>query len=344
MYKSSLVGLMLCLTLLHFNISLHGQNLVPVGLIPVTAETVSIHRNHAYISDGPTLNIFDIADSTAPNLVGSFTFSKNIYGVSVVDSLLYAAIDFDGVGVLDISDPSNPELLSTFKTPGQALSVDGAGSIVAVANRLSGLEVINASNPRAPISQGSYFTEGYAIDVAISNSFGYVLDTPGGLSIVDLSGTDELLVMSTTTTESRFAAVGVTTMPTSTGSNRTIIGLLSTESILELFDGSDPSNPRLISTYQDAERKRTIDFAGAAATVGLVRISIAEATVILTDSYPPYAVQAIDISNPENPRLFGTYSPLSTPSDVAISGELVLLAVNSAADAEAGVHILRLEK
>ena len=109
MYKSSLVGLMLCLTLLQFNIVLHGQNLVPVGLIPVTAETVSIHGDHAYISDGPTLSIFDIGDPTAPGLVGSFTFSKNIYGVSVVDSLLYAAIDFDGIGVLDISDPGNPD-------------------------------------------------------------------------------------------------------------------------------------------------------------------------------------------------------------------------------------------
>ena len=344
MYRCSLIGLALCLTLPQLNIVLDGQDLVPVGLIPVTAETVSIHGNHAYISEGPTLHIFDIADPTAPTLVGAFTFSKNIYGVSVVESLLYAAIDFDGVGILDISNPSNPELLSTFKTPGQALSVDGADSIVAVANRLSGLEVIDVSNPRTPVPQGGYFTEGYAIDVAISNSFGYVIDTPGGLSIVDLSGTGELLVMSTTTTENRSAAVGVTTMPTSTGSNRTIIGLLSTESVLELFDASDPSNPKSISTYQDTERKRTVDFIGAAATVGLVRISIEGSIAILTDSYPPYAVQVIDISNPENPSLFASFSPLGTPSDVAISDQLVLLAVNSAGSSEAGVHILRLEK
>lgn len=129
-------------------VSSQSRTLEFVGVIPGAVTTVHVHDTYAFVSDGPTLRIHDIANPATPVLLGSYTFPQNIYGVDVSGSVAYAAVDFYGLGILDVSNPAAPTLLASFDIPGQALSVAVSNSIVVVANRLSGLEVIDVSDPR----------------------------------------------------------------------------------------------------------------------------------------------------------------------------------------------------
>lgn len=329
-----------------------GQELQLVGVIPGPATTVAVHGDRAYVTDGPTLRIVDVTDPAAPAEAGSFTFPQNVYGVSVSGVTAYAAIDFDGLAVLDVSDPAAPALLGSFRTPGQALSVAVSGSAAAVTNRLSGLEIIDVSDPAAPAPRGDYFTEGYAIDVDAAGSYAYVIDTPGGLSIVDLSGAGELTAAGAQDTVERSAAVSVTTLRSPGGADVTLAGLMSSDSLLELIDVTNPAEPRAAGAYRVTGRPGAGGYlapAAAAATGGLVHVKLDGSRAFLTDAYPPFVVQVVDVSDPAAPVLTATYEPPGPPRDIAVAGRLALLAVGPAPGAGGagaspgpGVLILRL--
>lgn len=321
-----------------------AQPLELVGTIPGPATNVSVHDGRAYVSSGSTLRIVDITRPEAPALLGSFTFPQEVRGVRVSGTVAYVAMDFAGLGILDVSNPAAPQLLSEMETPGQALSVAVSGSTAVVTNRLSGLEIIDVSTPSAPFAQGSYFAEGYAIDVDAYGPYAYVVDTPGGLSIVDLSKTDEVPAEATQPTREPSAAVSVTTLEKPGSSASILVGLMSADSLLELFDVTDPTSPVAVGSFRNEARARPEAFSGAAATVGLVRLRMQGAQAFLTDAYPPFQLQVVDISNPASPALVATYEPPGSPQDIALAGPLVLVALRTGRSDAPGVVILRLRE
>ena len=316
------------------------RTLEQVGFIPGPATTVHLHEGIAYVSDGPTVRLVDVSNPAAPAVLGSYTFPQNVYGVRVSGSVVYAAIDFDGLGILDVSDPAAPALLGSFRTAGQALSVDVIGTTAVVANRLSGLEVIDASDPTAPVSSGSYFTEGYAIDVKAVGSFVYVVDRPGGLSIIDLTQSSESGELDATgmasSAERPATTAAVSLDPDARGA--TLAAIVTTDTLVELFDVSNPSAPAAVGTYRHPDRPAT------GQNVAAPRVRFDGSLAFIADLNPPFLVQVVDLSTPAQPTLVATYEPSGPPRDVSVSGTLVLVAVgdNAEGSGEPGVVILRL--
>ena len=327
--------------------SAQSQTLEPIGMIPGAAATVHVHESRAYISEGPTLRIVNIADPATPTLLGSYTFPMNIYAVRVSGAVAYAAVDFYGLGIVDVSDAAAPALLGALETPGQALSVAISGTTAAVANRISGLELIDVSNPQAPVSRGAYYVEGYAVDVDAAGSFAYVVDGVGGLSIVDLSKSGDVTAESAQPTTENAAAVAVTTLRSSNRANISLAAVVGTESLLELFDVSTPSAPTALGNYRDPARKPTRESPGRAGAGGLVRVRVQGSLAFFTDAYPPYLLRVIDLSDPEKPTPITAYEAPGFIRDLAVSDDLVFLAVaggssDPAISSEPGVLILRL--
>ena len=316
------------------------RTLERVGFIPGPATTVHLHEGIAYISDGPTLRLFDVSDPADPAALGSHTFPQNIYGVRVSGAVAYAAIDFSGLGTVDVSDPANPTPLGSYQTAGQALGVDVSGTTAVVANRLSGLEVIDASDPTAPVSIGSYFTEGYAIDVKAVGSYAYVVDRPGGLSVVDLSQSSEsgeLDAVGTASSAERPATTAaISRDPNAPGA--TLAAIVTTDTLLELFDVSDPSNPVAVTSYRHPDRP------ARGISIALPRVRFDGTLAYIADIFPPFLLQVVDLSDPARPSLVATYEPSGPPRDVSVLGSLVLVAVgnNAEGSGEPGVVILRL--
>jgi len=342
-----LLGLVLCWSGIQLATSAQGQTLEPIGMIPGPAATVHVHESRAYVSDGPTLRIVDVADPAKPTLLGSYTFPMNIYAVRVSGSFAYAAVDFYGLAIVDVSNPAVPALLGALETPGQAISLAISGTTAAVANRISGLELIDVSNPRAPVSRGASYVEGYAIDVDAAASFAYVVDVPGGLSIVDVAKSGDVTAEGTQPTTENAAAVAVTTLRSSASSDITLAAVVGTESLLELFDVSTPSAPTALGTYRDPGREATSQLPGTASAGGRVRVRMQGSLAFFTDAYPPYPLRVVDLSDPAEPTLVTAYEAPGFIRDLAVSDDLVFLAVaagpaGSAGLSAPGVLILRL--
>ena len=194
--------------------------------------------------------------------------------------------------MVDVSDPANPTPLGSYQTAGQALSVDVSGTTAIVANRLSGLEVIDASDPTAPVSIGSYFTEGYAIDVKAVGSYAYVVDRPGGLSVVDLSQSSvsgELDAAGMASSAERPATTAaISRDPNAPGA--TLAAIVSTDSLVELFDVSNPAAPVAVGTYRHPDRP------AAGRTVAAPRVRFDGSLAFIADIYPPFLLQVVDLS------------------------------------------------
>ena len=323
-------------------VSAQTRTLEVVGVIPGPATTVHVHDTYAYVSHGPTLRIFDVTEPATPVHLGSYTFPQDIYEVDVSGSLAYAAVDFYGLGILDVSNPAAPTLLASLEMPGQALSVAVSDSTAAVANRTSGLEVIDVSDPTVPVTRGAYFTDGYAIEVAAAGAFAYVADTPEGLVIVDLSTSGEPTAESVPSTTEPPAALSVAA---SGVSGAVVAGVISTSSLLELFDVSNPSTPARVGTYR--VQGRPPRRAGPAGSTRVARVQLDGSLAFVTDSYAPFILQVLDVSDPAKPTLVASYEPLAAPRDLAVAGSLVFLALRAVSDEATGtsgpgVLILRL--
>ena len=322
-----------------------AQELELAGTIPVAAGVAAVAGDYAYLAEGPTLRVDDISDPAAARAGGSATLPANIYDIDVAGSVAYVAMDFDGLATVDVSDPAAPRVLGTFRTPGQALSVSVSGTLAAVTNRLSGLELVDVSDPAAPAAFGSYFAEGYAIDVAAGGDFAYVVDTPGGLSVVDLAAPGEdLEAAGSLVPDEQPVAVAVGTARRG-GREIALAALMSSESTLTLVDVTDPAAPSALASFRDPERPRTGAYIAAAATGGLVHVVLAESLALLGDAYPPFALQAVDLSDPAAPAALTTYALPGPPRDVAVSGSRVLVAVGGpqlGGSGDAAALILRL--
>ena len=194
------------------------------------------------------------------------------------------------------------------------------------------------SDPSAPVSRGAYFTEGYAIDVRAVGSFAYVVDRPGGLSVLDLAqASDDMAAAGTHGSTERPATTAAVSRDAS-APGATLAAIVTTDSLLEMFDVTDPSAPAAVGTYRHPDRP------AAGRNIAAPRVRFAGSLAYIADVFPPFLVQVVDISDPAQPALAAVHEPHGPPRDVSVAGPLVFVAVGAGDDpSEApGVLILRL--
>lgn len=321
-----------------------------VGSIPGPAEHVRVQGTYAYVVAGPRLSIVDVNNPALPKVRGSFTLPEPIYGVAVSGVAVYVANGVGGLAILDVSDPDAPRLLGSLKTRGVALRVAVAGTKAVVGDRTSGVEVIDVSNPAKPVLLGSHYTSGYVTDVAASGSLAYVIDASTDLSLIDISKSgppDEVSVQ-----ESSHRTDIIATAPANSSTRAATLVCISGGGLLQVYDVSDPSTARRVSTHKIPER--TAGQAKRAA--GPQRSWTSVAGGLAFDGSLAYVaggsegLQIVDLSDPARPKMIAFHRTVGPARDVAAAGQLVFVVVGetgtapqeSNADArQAGVVVLR---
>ena len=278
-----------------------------VAVLPGPADLVELNGRRAYVAAGNTLTIFDLSDVTAPQRHGSYTFPEKIWGFVVIDSLVYVAADFFGLGILDVSDPDAPALLGAVKTPGQVKDVDVSGTTAVLADHMSGVDLVDVSDVRAPASLGSVYLDGYSRDVAVLGPLAYAVDDPSGFYVLDLAQTDSWEPMSALQ-----SADGPRTVQVSADAPRPLAVLLG-HGTLQVYDLSTPTEPVHRSTY--------------ATPGGALRVALDGARAYVADG--AHGLLVVDLDDPAAPRVVGSYKPAEAVRDVAVSGELTLVAVGT---------------
>ena len=278
-----------------------------VAVLPGPADLVELNGRRAYVAAGSTLTIFDLSDVTAPRRHGSYTFPEKIWGFVVIDSLVYVAADFFGLGILDVSDPDTPALLGAVKTPGQVKDVDVSGTTAVLADHMSGVDLVDVSDVRAPASLGSVYLDGYSRDVAVLGPLAYAVDDPSGFYVLDLAQTDSWEPLSALQ-----SADGPRIVQVSADAPRPLAVLLG-HGTLQVYDLSTPTEPVHRSTY--------------ATPGGALRVALDGARAYVADGV--HGLLVVDLDDPAAPRVVGSYKPSEAVRDVAVSGDLTLVAVGT---------------
>ncbi len=286
-----------------------------VGNIPGPADFVRVSGTYAYVSAGDTLRVVDISEPSAPKPRGIVQLPAGAAAIAVSGSAVYATMGLRGLAVVDVSNADAPAVVGFYKTAGEALRIAVAGTRVVLTDRMAGADVIDISDRAKPASVGAYYTEGYTRDVAIVGSLAYVVDSTNDFAIVDLSRAGEPRALSTlpSSLTSTLVAVSSSAMAPKTAY---VVGGGS----LQVYDVSNPVAPRKLVVTKIHERTTALAVDGgfgyaAVGTEGL---------------------QVLDLSDPGNPVQAGSYKPAGNARDVAVSGDLILVAVNSAARPAAG--------
>ncbi|MDH6098425.1 hypothetical protein NWP21_06125 [Anabaenopsis sp. FSS-46] len=305
------------------------------------ARDVQVVGNYAYVADGSAgLQIIDIRNPANPTRTGGYDTTGVSLGVQVVGNYAYvtdeaAASGYPGYGypglqtysglqIIDISDPANPTNTGSYRTSGSARDVQVVGNYAYVADSSAGLRIIDIRNPANPTNTGVYDTSGVSQDLQVVGNYAYVADGSAGLRIIDISDPARPI-----------RTGGYDT----TGSARDVqvvgnYAYVADSAGLQVIDIGDPARPIRTGGY---------DTTGSAMGVQVVG-NYAYVTDISVASYPGYGysgsqtysrLQIIDISDPANPTLTGSYTTSGSARDVQVVGNYAYVA-----DSSAGLQVI----
>jgi hypothetical protein len=281
-----------------------------VGSIPGPADLVQVHGNRAYVVGHGTLRIFDATSLAAPRELGAYTFPEKIWGIEVMEPLIYVAADFFGLGILDISNPAAPRLRGSLKTPGQAKSVAVVGGKAAVADHMSGVDFVDTSNADKPAMLGSFYLEGYAREVAAFGSMTYAVDAPTGVYTFDMTqpGAPEPVHAQQTATAPGMIVVSD---PKATTPK---LAVLVGAGTIQVYDLSKPAAPARLGALKTPSGRAT-------------RAALHGSHAFVADFRE--GLQVVDLSNPKALRVVAAYKTMAPARDVAVAGSHVFVVVGT---------------
>jgi hypothetical protein len=274
---------------------------VQVGEIAGPVDVVRAEGAMVYASAGRTLTVYDVADPSAPRQRGSYTFPQEIWSFRVAGSVVYAGVNFYGLGVLDVSDPATPALRSAFKTRGQAKTGAVFGTRAIVVDHMEGLVLVDLSTPAVPTSPGAFFVDGYARDVTTVGRHAFAVDSPTGFYVLDLSKADPLEPVASVQSGAALRALEVE------GSLAVLVG----GGALHPFDVTNPAAPVKHPPFRTPGGALHVALQGRRALVADQRAGL----------------QVVDLSSPAAPVVVGTFKTGGVARHVAASGDLVFVVV-----------------
>jgi hypothetical protein len=118
-----------------------------------------------YVGTSTGFNVVDVTGPDAPSLQGSNNIGSSVYGLDVVQSLVFAASPGRGVLVFDVSNPLQPVLIRSYATPAGTFVRDVyvQGEYVYVACGTSGMLVLKMQDLERP--------EAYIVNPTFSPEF-----------------------------------------------------------------------------------------------------------------------------------------------------------------------------
>ncbi|NJL59402.1 MAG: hypothetical protein HC887_06930 [Desulfobacteraceae bacterium] len=229
-----------------------------------------------------------------------------------------------------------------------------SGSTAYVAAYTAGLQVIDVSNPANPkivstVKASGNAASGLATSVAISGSTAYVTNSDvidftvrGGLQVIDVSNPANPKIIGYVNTQEAAISVAIS------GSTAYVTDLnLNGSGSLQIIDISNSVTPKIIGNIKTQGEARTVAISGSIAyvadsSVGLLAIDVSNPEnpkIISTGNMPAYSValsdsiayvsgnrglQVMDVSNPANPKIIGaSYGEDYIVGNIIISDSII---------------------
>jgi hypothetical protein len=223
------------------SISVSAFSPIPLSwlTIPGYANNVRTIGNLCYVAAGAAgLQIVDVTNRRAPQILGSYDTAGNADDVRVIGTTAYVADGPGGLVVIDVSIPTQPRLIATLPTPGEARALVLTGGRAYVADGADGFRIVDISNPATPVLLGGYSEAGVVAQGIDLQATTAVLATTAGIRVLDVTNASApVLVSALATTDARGVRV-----------RGTVAYVADFTGSLVLVDLSTPSAPRMITS------------------------------------------------------------------------------------------------
>lgn len=134
-------------------------------------EGFSIDGNYAYVPDGDTLKIYNIADLMNPTLISKIRTGGYGYNCAVDGIYCYVASEATGVRSINISNPSAPTEDGYYDDVPQSRGVDANGKYIYVAEKTDGLTVYSNNLVTAVDNEEGILPESISLHQNYPNPF-----------------------------------------------------------------------------------------------------------------------------------------------------------------------------
>jgi hypothetical protein len=258
-------------------------------------QRLAVSGNYVYFAaDYEGLNIIDVSNPANPTLASQYLTPSYATDVFVLDTLAYLTCESSALEILNISDPHNPTLVAQCEIPG-AVGVYVRGNYAYLASELLGLYIIDVSDPTNPIILGNYISGNYAVDVQVVGNYAYLAYGYYGLIIVDVTNP---LNPSFVGSWSDYPNVWVDGLCINGN-----YAYLATDGHFLVMDISNPFQPSVLGSLSAGWNLDVFVSANYAYVAALTN-----------------GLHVINIADPANPSLAGTYATPNQINDVFISG------------------------
>jgi hypothetical protein len=253
---------------------------------------------------------FQIMDISNPNQLkqtGVFETFYQANGIAIAGDTAYIA-DVRGLKLVNIQNPLSAHVSAFVGTPGYAEGVAVQGSYVYIADRSEGMRIIDVHEPGSPIEVGG-FKDGYenvrSVDAA--GNYAYLADWQGMVvvNISDPQNPYQVSLFATssnamdTTIDGMYAYIAQDAGVTN-GGGMLVVNVL------------DPAHPTEAGFHESLDGRQA------------VKVVVRDDLAYLVSS----VVEIINISEPTDPQLVGTYTPpYGIPADIALEGDYAFVAV-----------------
>lgn len=292
------------------------------------------------------IRILNVADPSAPTLVGMYPLAAPVTGLVASDGLL-AALNERGIGpdvvLVDDSDRYQPVIRGNYSTPGSGSAGQFVDSLLYLVAGSPGIDIINVADPDDPVLLGT---------IALTNP----QDVAVRDTLVFAVGETEFVISdaSDPTAPRELARESIPYMGRSIVlyNHYAVISDGSSTRNLDIYDIADPEAPTFVGRYSNGCPLGAVAIINNSAvwscfTDGIVIVDLSDptnphaASYLLMDGAPadvcsigPYAIVAcdvpglamVDVSNPELPVLVGTCETPGYAFGVAADSEYIYVA------------------
>jgi hypothetical protein len=276
-----------------------GSNMELVGQLGGSFLSVEVAGNLAYVGEGTSFVVLDIANPSAPVERGRIVLPGLVYGIAVANGKAYVASGSCGLYVLDVSTPTSPTIVGLFDTPGISTGIALDGNRALLADSAAGLQILDISSPTAPTLISSLDTPGSGARIAIgtigARKIAFVADGVAGVRVIEFtvpSSPVEIAVLPTSD-----VVVGIRDVRFDGGR----LYSLGVGTGIQIFDASNPNQPSLLGSYTNTTAS-TLD-------VGNGRVYAAGSSL-----------RILDPTNPANITSLSLLSLGGTPTRVRVVG------------------------
>ena len=272
-------------------------------------QAVCADSSLAFIGNGPTFQILNLSDPSAPQMMGELILPELIYKIVVRDNYAYIVSETFGLRIIDVSNYYAPTEVVYYQSQTVIRDIAISGNYAYVAATDSGLRIIDISNPMAVNEISSIYFDGSAGFVEVDGNYAYV-SIEWSIRVVDISNPYN---------PSEIGNIDVWNSRMDISGNYAYVTDRSFTD-LHIINISDPANPVEVTSVNTPGYTYNVTVHGQYAYVadggsGLLVLNVAE---------PEYPYEVTYYDTPDNAM------------DVAISGGYVYVA-----DRSSGLQIIK---